>query len=294
MLFILVALYDCCQTCTQLDYSMYDHVFVLCVMFFLESLKGARVVVTGASTGIGEQIAYHYARFGAQIVITARREKVLQQVVEKCLSLGAQKVFYIAADMAVETDPEKVVDFALEKLGGLDYLVLNHIGPSPFAMWDGDVEHTRWLMQVNFFSYVQMAWKALASLEQSKGSLVIVSSVLGKMPSPFVAPYTSTKFALNGFFGALYHELEMKKSNVSISLCTLGLIDTESAMEKVRGVTSVPAYPAAEAALNIVIAGATRQQEIFYPWFTYIAIVSKDWFPSFTNYFIQSTYNYVP
>lgn len=56
----------------------------------------------------------------------------------------------------------------------------------------------------------------------------------GKMPSPFVAPYTSTKFALNGFFGSLQHELAMKKSNVSISICTLGLIDTDSAMEKVR------------------------------------------------------------
>lgn len=54
------------------------------------------------------------------------------------------------------------------------------------------------------------------------------------MSSPFVAPYTSTKFALNGFFGALGHELAMKKSNVSVSICTLGLIDTESAMEKVR------------------------------------------------------------
>ena len=54
------------------------------------------------------------------------------------------------------------------------------------------------------------------------------------MPSPFVAPYTSTKFALNGFFGSLHHELAMKKSNVSISICTLGLIDTDSAMEKVR------------------------------------------------------------
>lgn len=49
-------------------------------ILFPESLRGARVVVTGASTGIGEQIAYHLARFGAQIVITARREKVLQQV----------------------------------------------------------------------------------------------------------------------------------------------------------------------------------------------------------------------
>ncbi|XP_029285842.1 hydroxysteroid 11-beta-dehydrogenase 1-like protein isoform X2 [Cottoperca gobio] len=259
-----------------------------------ESLSGARVLVTGASTGIGEQMAYHYARFGAQIVITARRQKVLQQVAEKCLSLGAQKALYIAADMASESDPDKVVDFAIEKLGGLDYLVLNHIGPSPFSMWEGDVDHTRWLMKVNFFSYIQMAWRGLASLEQSKGSLVIVSSLLGKMSSPFVAPYTSTKFALNGFFGAFQHELAMKKSNVSVSICTLGLIDTDSAMEKVREVTSVPAYPATDAALNIIITGATRQSELFYPWFTYIVSLTKDWFPSFTNYAIQKSYSYSP
>ncbi|XP_016535738.1 hydroxysteroid 11-beta-dehydrogenase 1-like protein isoform X1 [Poecilia formosa] len=202
--------------------------------FHPESLKGARVLVTGASSGIGEQMAYHYARFGAQIVITARREKVLQQVAEKCLSLGAQKALYIPADMANESDPDRVVDFALEKLGGLDYLVLNHIGPTTFGMWEGDVEHTRWLMKVNFLSYIQMAWRALPSLEQSKGSLVVVSSLLGKMPNPFTLPYSSTKFALNGFFGSLYHELAMKKSNVSISICTLGLIDTDSAMDKVR------------------------------------------------------------
>lgn len=262
--------------------------------FNAESLRGARVLVTGASTGIGEQVAYHYARFGAQIVITARREKVLSQVTEKCLSLGAQKALYIAADMASDSDPDKVVDFALEKLGGLDYVVLNHIGPSPFRMWEGDVEHTRWLMQVNFFSYIQMAWRALPSLEQNKGSLVIVSSLLGKLSSPFVAPYSSTKSALNGFFGALEHELEMKKSNVTISICTLGLIDTDSAMEKVKGVTNVPAYPAADAALNIIITGATRQPELYYPWITYIVTVTKDWLPSATKYIMRNSYKYTP
>ncbi|CAL8253996.1 unnamed protein product [Merluccius merluccius] len=259
-----------------------------------ESLKGVKVVVTGASTGIGEQLAYHYARFGAQIVITARREHVLQQVAERCLSLGAQKALYIAADMASESDPERVVSFALDQLGGLDYLVLNHIGPSPFSMWDGDVDHIRWIMKVNFFSYVQMAWKGLPALEQSKGSLVVVSSLLGKMPSPFVAPYSSTKFALNGFFGSLQHELAMKKSNVSISICTLGLIDTESAMEKVKGKTDVPAYPATDAALNIIITGATRQPEGYYPWFTYLLSIVKDWFPSITNYSMRSSYKYEP
>lgn len=63
---------------------------------------------------------------------------------------------------------------------------------------------------------------------------LVVDSSTGKFTSPFVAPYCSTKSALNGFFGALNHELAMKKSNISLSLCTLGLIDTVSAMEKVR------------------------------------------------------------
>lgn len=70
------------------------------------------------------------------------------QVAEKCLSLGAQKALYIAADMSSDTDPDRVVDFALEKLGGFDFVILNHIGPSPFTMWGGDVEHTKWLMKV--------------------------------------------------------------------------------------------------------------------------------------------------
>ena len=70
------------------------------------------------------------------------------QVAEQCLSLGAQKALYISADMSSESDPDKALSFALDQLGGLDYLVLNHIGPSPFSMWDGDVEHIRWIMKV--------------------------------------------------------------------------------------------------------------------------------------------------
>ncbi|KAL1023021.1 hypothetical protein UPYG_G00035480 [Umbra pygmaea] len=259
-----------------------------------ESLKGARVLVTGASTGIGEQMAYHLAGFGAQVVITARREKVLQQVVEKCQGLGAQKALYVAADMADPLDPERVVKFAVDQLGGLDYLVLNHIGPSPFAMWDGDMEHMRWLMQVNFLSYVQMAKTALPSLEQSKGSIVVVSSLLGKMCSPFVAPYSSTKFSLSGFFGTLQHELAMQRRNVSITICYLGLIDTDSAMEKVKGFTNIQAWPASEAALHIITSGSSKQAESYYPWFWYYSSLIKDWFPYFRDLGIRSFYNYEP
>ncbi|XP_074834647.1 hydroxysteroid 11-beta-dehydrogenase 1-like protein isoform X2 [Carettochelys insculpta] len=199
-----------------------------------DTISGTRVLLTGASMGIGEQMAYHYSRFGAEIVLTARRETLLQKVMEKCLQLGAKKVFYIPADMSSSQAPEKVVQFALQKLGGLDHLVLNHIGSSPFQMWDGDVEHTRWLMQVNFLSYVALASAALPSLAESKGTLIVVSSLTGKFSTPFTASYSATKFALDGFFGSLRQELAMQNQDVCITLCVLGLINTDAALEKIR------------------------------------------------------------
>ncbi|KAA0712229.1 Hydroxysteroid 11-beta-dehydrogenase 1-like protein [Triplophysa tibetana] len=262
--------------------------------FHAESLKGARVLVTGASTGIGEQLAYHYARLGAQLVITARRGNVLEQVVNKCLELGAQKALFIPADMANPEDSDRVVQYAIDQLGGLDYLILNHIGPSPYRMWDGDVEHTRWLLQVNFLSFVQMAKNALPTLEKSNGSIVVVSSLLGKVTSPFALPYAATKFALNGFFGGLQHELAMQGSNVSVTICTLGLIDTETAMEKIKGYINISAYPAHEAAWHIIAGGASRLTETYYPWYTYYVCLFRDWFPYYRDLATRNSYTYNP
>ncbi|XP_067108991.1 hydroxysteroid 11-beta-dehydrogenase 1-like protein [Osmerus mordax] len=260
--------------------------------FDAESVRGARVLVTGASTGIGEQVAYHYARMGAQIVITARREQSLQMVADKCMQLGAQKALYVTGDMSVPSDPERVLHDAVNLLGGLDFLVLNHIGNTPFSLWDGDSNHVRTVMQVNFVSYVSMAAAALPVLEQSSGCLVVVSSLLGKMATPFMAPYSATKFALNGFFGTLQHELAMQRSNASLTISILGLIDTDSAMEKVRGHTNMTAYPASDAALHLIKAGATRQTESYYPAYTYLACMTRDWFPYFRDLVIQNSYTY--
>lgn len=255
-----------------------------------ESVRGARVLVTGASMGIGEQMAYHYARLGAQIVITARRENALQKVVERCVELGAQKALYVVGDMSDPQDPERVLRSALDLLGGLDYLILNHIGNSPYGLWDGDVEYVRTLMQINFVSYVQMAAAALPTLEQSRGAIVVVSSLLGKMTTPFAAPYASTKFALHGFFGTLQHELAMQGSNVSISFVVLGLIDTPTAMEKIRGYIDTVAYPASDAALHIIKTGATRQSESHYPWFHWFTCFFRDWFPYHRDYCIRAAF----
>ncbi|XP_053321463.1 hydroxysteroid 11-beta-dehydrogenase 1-like protein isoform X2 [Spea bombifrons] len=233
--------------------------------FNLASLANARVLVTGASTGIGEEIAYHYARAGAELVLTARREHALQKVKTKCMELGAKNVFLVLADMGEPAARKQVLDQAISLLGGLDYLVLNHIGATPFKLWEGDVNHTRWLMEVNFLSYVDLASVALPYLTQSKGSIIVLSSMAGKVPIPYAGPYAASKFALEGFFGALRHELTMQDIPVSITLCILGLINTESAMEKVKDKVTMPVYPAQDAALAVINAGASRVHEMYYP-----------------------------
>ncbi|XP_028905705.1 hydroxysteroid 11-beta-dehydrogenase 1-like protein [Ornithorhynchus anatinus] len=255
-------------------------------------VSGAKVLLTGASAGIGEQMAYHYARLGAHIVLTARREAVLQRVAETCRTLGPGKIHYVAADMALPDQPERVVQFALQKLGGLDYLVLNHIGDSPYRLWDGNVAHLHWLLQVNFLSYVQLASKALPTLTKSKGSVIVVSSLLGRIPTPFSTSYTACKFALDGFFGSLRHELALRKADVSITVCILGLVDTESAMGKVRGVVDYTASPAPEAALAIVKGGALRAYNIYYPPHLQLLTLIRDWFPRHRDWLILKQFNH--
>ncbi|XP_029470303.1 hydroxysteroid 11-beta-dehydrogenase 1-like protein [Rhinatrema bivittatum] len=256
-------------------------------------LAGARVLLTGASGGIGEEMAYHYSSLHAELVITARKEAALQKVMEKCLELGARKVLYIPADMSLPQDPERVMQFAVQELGGLDYVVLNHIGETPYRMWEGDVDHMRWLMQVNFLSYVALASATLPALAKSKGSLLVVSSLTGKIPTPYTTSYSATKFALEGFFGSLRHELIMRGVDVSITLCILGLVDTKSAMEKIKGVVlSMPVASANEAALTIIKGGVSRAREIYYPWWVKPLCHLKDWFPDQQDWVLRSFYNY--
>ncbi|XP_026336945.1 hydroxysteroid 11-beta-dehydrogenase 1-like protein [Ursus maritimus] len=255
------------------------------------SLQGARVLLTGASAGVGEELAYHYARLGSHLVLTAHTEALLQKVVGNCRKLGAPKVFFIAADMASPEVPGRVVQFALDKLGGLDYLVLNHLGATPAGTRSRSVQATRWLLQVNFLSYVQLTSLALPSLTDSKGSLVVVSSLLGHVPTSFSSPYSAAKFALDGFFGSLRRELDVQDVNVAITMCVLGLRDRASTAEGVRGVGRAKAAPGPKAALAVIRGGATRAPGVFYPRRLHLLGLLRGWLPHPRAWFIRQELN---
>ncbi|NXS83873.1 DHI1 dehydrogenase, partial [Erpornis zantholeuca] len=230
-----------------------------------EMLRGKRVIVTGASSGIGEQMAYHLARMEAHLLLTARTEAKLQKVVERCLELGAASAHYISGSMDSPSLPEELLREAENTWGGLDMLILNHIGQSGFTYFSGDVGHVRKLMEINFVSYVALATAALPMLKESEGSIVVVSSIAGRIGGPFTAPYSATKFALDGFFSSLRQELIIDKVNVSITLCILGYINTESAVRAVSHIIPDTPAPKEECALEIIRGAALRQREVRYP-----------------------------
>ncbi|XP_065505618.1 11-beta-hydroxysteroid dehydrogenase 1-like [Caloenas nicobarica] len=256
-----------------------------------EMLKGKRVIVTGASTGIGEQMAYHLARMGSHVFITARTEAKLQKVVERCLELGAASARYISGTMEDTAFAERVVQEAGTALGGLDMLILNHVGTSYFGYFNGDVGHVRKLLEINFLSYVAMATSALPMLKESGGSIVVVSSMAGKVGFPFTVPYSATKFALDGFFSSLRQEFTIQNVNVSITLCILGFIDTDSAVRAAADVLLVAPAPREECALEILQGAALRRRELYYRYGgTRLPLLLRDWAAELLDYLVRSRY----
>ncbi|XP_053325873.1 LOW QUALITY PROTEIN: hydroxysteroid 11-beta-dehydrogenase 1-like protein A [Spea bombifrons] len=253
---------------------------------------GKRVLVTGSSTGIGEQIAYQFAQMGAHLVLTARREQRLQEVTRKCLELGASSADYVVSDMTNLTSAQEVAQIATKKLGSLDYLVLNHIGGSgSFGTFQGDMDSLLSSMTVNFLSYVQLTATALSALKQSNGSIVIMSSLSGRFGAPFTTSYCAAKFALEGFYSSLRRECSLQKNNISVTVAVLGFIDTENAVKKVGDKVTMTASPKEDCAKEVVKAAVLRQSELFYPyWSIKPLVLLKDWAPEFMGSLLDKFY----
>ncbi|XP_059244736.1 hydroxysteroid 11-beta-dehydrogenase 1-like protein isoform X3 [Mustela nigripes] len=248
------------------------------------SLQGARVLLTGASAGVGEELAYHYARLGSHLVLTAHTEALLQKLCTPPPGGG---------ELPEAGRSQGLLHRCGHGLprGGLDYLVLNHLGATPAGTRSRSVQATRWLLQVNFLSYVQLTSLALPSLTDSKGSLVVVSSLLGPVPTSFSSPYSAAKFALDGFFGSLRRELDVQDVNVAITMCVLGLRDRASTAEGVRGVSRAKAAPGPKAALAVIRGGATRAPGVFYPWRFHLLCLLRGWLPHPRAWFIRQELN---
>ncbi|CAK8691445.1 unnamed protein product [Clavelina lepadiformis] len=246
-----------------------------------DELKGKRVMITGGSQNIGEEIALQYAKLGAKIVVTARREKELKTVVEECKKSGAMYANYIVADMSDLNQIKSVVDTAAEYLGGLDYLVLNHvIGLSNPGLWNGSEFNLNFAEKsatINYVSYVYMSTHATPYLKGSTGHVIVVSSLAGHVYTIYNAVYGATKAAINQFYSSLRLEMALQnRYDYSITICLLGPIATKkSRWEKYPDQVNIKGYPLVDTAKEIIRAGATSSSYIFIPKWTIVSGIQR-------------------
>ncbi|XP_071487847.1 hydroxysteroid 11-beta-dehydrogenase 1-like protein [Diadema antillarum] len=178
--------------------------YILRDPFDEETIRGKRVIVTGASTGIGEQLAYWYSRLGARVLITARRETVLEQV-------------------------------GLCELNIQGFMIGRHF------------------------------------------------------PLPLMQPYSASKFALHGFFGALRHDFAFHGYDISITDHILGSINTSNALafSKVAFNPEVFDTPAEDTAYRIMKGTAMRERTVYFPYYVRITML-RDLFPSLLDIMVRS------
>ena len=186
--------------------------------------KDSVVVITGASKGIGAELARQLAAKGARLVLAARSEKELDAVAAECHALGATAVT-VKADVAVERDCQALVAGAIVAFGRIDALV-NNAGASMWARFEDirDMSILEHLMQVNYMGAVYCTHYALPHLRESRGLIVGISSLAGRTGVPTRTGYSAAKHAMTGFFDSL--RIELDSSGVAVTMIYPGFVAT--------------------------------------------------------------------
>ncbi len=231
-------------------------------------MKNKVVIITGASSGIGEACALEFSKKGANLVLVARSEEKLKAVCDKINSNQSQ-AFYIVTDVSIESDCKKMIDFAIDKFGSIDILI-NNAGISMRALFtDVDLGVFEKLMKINFYGAVYCTKYALPYILKNKGSVIGISSIAGHKGLPGRTAYSASKFALQGFLEALRIENLKKDLHVLIvcpgftasnirkkALNAIGNIQSESPRKEQKMMT------AEEVAKNVFSALKKRKNSI--------------------------------
>lgn len=175
---------------------------------------GRRAIVTGASSGIGREIALELAQRQVTQILLARNAERLDEVVQSANKLGGHATA-LAGDIADELVRNQAIDRAVTTLGGLDLLINNagvgRIGPFEHS----DVHQLRRLIEVNLVAPLELTRAALPILRQGNRPLVVnIGSVLGHFSVTNKSEYCATKFALRGFSDALRAEVRSQGIDV--------------------------------------------------------------------------------
>ncbi len=184
---------------------------------------GTVVAITGASSGIGQELAAQMAALGCSVALGARRAELVEKNAEEIRRKGG-KAIGVSMDVSVRADVDRFFKKAAESFGRLDIAVHNAgISPAKGTLLENDEKDLRRTMDVNFMGCVYGVWAAAPLMEQTGGGLMVfVSSIVGKRGVPLSAAYCASKFAVQGLTESIRPELA-KKNIRTLAVCPPGV-----------------------------------------------------------------------
>ncbi len=252
-------------------------------------MQNKTIIITGASSGIGEALATHFAQNGSNIVIAARSADKLAIFAEYLRKYGV-KVLCVPTDVTKAEDCKQLIDKTIATFGGIDVLI-NNAGISMRALFeDLDLAVLEQVMQVNFWGTVYCTRYAIEHLLASKGTVVGVSSIAGYRGLPARTGYSASKFAMQGFLEALRPEVMDRGVNVMIAcpgftasnirkvaLTADGTSQGETPRTEDKMMTS------AECAAHIYQAVVKRKRSLVLTTQGKLTVFLNKWFPGFMD-----------
>lgn len=183
------------------------------------------VWITGASSGIGAACACRYAAEGARLVLTSSSAERLDEVAGKCRASGAEDVIVLPYDLTCLNDIDSLVKKAWGAFGGIDIVMLNAGISQRTNIEDTSMEMIRKIMEINYFAPVAIA-KALLHkmIGRGGGRIAVTTSIAGRFGFPLRCGYSSSKFALYGFFETM--QAEYHKDGIKVTLVCPGRVST--------------------------------------------------------------------
>ncbi|HKA07138.1 MAG TPA: SDR family oxidoreductase [Gemmataceae bacterium] len=224
-------------------------------------LAGMRVLVTGASQGIGRAIALIAAKRGMKVLASARNQELLEELAAEARNAG-HSLEVVKADVATAEGRDAMVRAAKEKFGGLDVLVNNAGIGATGHFADSSPEVLRSIMETNFFGTVETTRAFLPHLREGNTPAVVnVSSILGRRAIPGRSLYSASKFAIEGWTQAI--RAEFARFDIDVITINPGLTQTnfsqnmlekkaKQSLDHMRGMTP---EEVAEATLDALAAG---------------------------------------
>ncbi|XP_029396846.1 LOW QUALITY PROTEIN: dehydrogenase/reductase SDR family member 7-like [Mus pahari] len=192
-----------------------------------QALTGMVVWITGASSGIGEELAFQLSKLGVFLVLSARRVQELERVKRRCLENGIMKekdILVLPLDLADTSSHDIATKAVLQEFGRIDILVNNGGESHRCLAVDANLDVFKVLMEVNYLGTVSLTKCVLPHMMKRKqGKIVIMNSLAGIVPSPLCSGYIASKHALRGFANALRTEL-LDHPGITLSTICPGLV----------------------------------------------------------------------